>query len=172
MNGDPIINFDTSTSDTLTKLKKRAEYEFNAGNHNEAYLEYMKCLKIFGLNLPSSRLESFTMTTWQFVRMCLHRIWIGRWLSRKAGGLFCTDLQRKKALTSSMELSLIMHRLNQLHLTSDVGDSNGLMLSLFAVNMAEASMNIMSTEDTVDIYLTAALRVKRTYPKYLQFFNR
>lgn len=172
--GDPIMSFDVNTSSELSKQKKRASVEFEAGNSEAAYVAYSKCLKIFGLALPTSRLECFTLTTWQFVRMILHRLWIGRWLSRKAGGLFCASEVRTRALTSAKELALIMHRLNQLHLSSSnvATDSHGFMMSLFAINMAEAAANIMPADDMVDIYLTAALRVKRTYPKFMQFFSR
>lgn len=53
-----------------------------------------------------------------------------------------------------------------------MNDSHGLMMSLYAINMAETSTTIMNSSDLIDIYMTAALRVKRSYPKYLQFFAR
>lgn len=168
------MNSDAHTSTELAKQKKYAAAEFEAGNSEAAYAAYSKCLQIFGLALPTSRFEAFTLTTWHFVRMILHRLWIGRWLSRKAGGLFCTAEVRTRALMSAKELAFIMHRLNQLHLSSKVAttDSHGFMMSLFAINMAEAAANVMPADDMVDIYLTAALRVKRTYPKFMQFFSR
>lgn len=170
--GDPIMSSDTDTQNELVKQKKRAEQEFDNGNSSAAYVEYTKCLKIFGLILPTSRFDCFTLTTWQFVRMCIHRVWIGRWLSRKAGGLFCSEIQRVRALESAREMALILHRLNQLHLSTKITDSHGFMMSLFAINMAEVASGIMPAEHMLDIYVTAALRVKRSYPKYLQFFSR
>lgn len=119
-----------------------------------------------------SRLERLTSTAWQFIRMGLHRMWIGRFLSRRNGGLFKSEANRSEALSSAKELALVYHRMNQLHLTSNMKDSNGLMLSLCSVNMAEAAGNLMEPENLMEIYLTAALRVKRTYPKVLQFFCR
>lgn len=62
--------------------------------------------------------------------------------------------------------------MNQLHLSANMKDSNGLLLSLSALNMAEAAGNHMEPENLMEIYMTAALRVKRTYPKVLQFFCR
>lgn len=170
--GDPIMSFDTLTSEALANQKKRAEAEFSAGNSLAAYTEYTKCLQIFGLSLPTSRLDCWFVTIWQFVRMCLHRVWIGRWLSRKAGGLYCSQPIRQRALLSAKELAIIMHRLNQLHLTSKITDGHGFMMSLFAINMAEAAADVMPADDMVDIYLTATLRVKRNYPKFMQFFSR
>lgn len=112
------------------------------------------------------------MTAWQFVRIFLHRIWIGRFLSRKAGGLFCSEEKRKEALNSARELALVFNRLNQLHLTGKRKDSNGLMMSLFAINMAEVAANVLTPNELVTIYITSALRVKQSYPKYLKFFGR
>lgn len=46
------------------------------------------------------------------------------------------------------------------------------MFALSSVNMAEAAGSTMESENLMEIYLTAALRVKRTYPKVFQFFCR
>lgn len=170
--GDPVLSSQTQAFEEYWKHKKRAELEFSKGASSSAYTEYLLCLKIFGISLPASRFEAFIATSWQFVRLFFHRIWIGRWLSRKAGGLFCAESIRTEALTSAREISLVFHRLNQLHLATKMSDSHGLMMSLFAVNMAEASSAVMNPSDFIDIYMTAALRVKRSYPSYLQFFGR
>lgn len=170
--GDPIMSANSKSLDEFWKHKKHAEVEFAKGNESAAYRELNRCLQTYGLFLPTTRRECFTATSWQFIRMCLHRIWIGRFLSRKAGGLFCSPERRAQALESAKELSLIYHRLNQISITSGRSDSNGLLLSLYAVNMAEASSTIMNPVNLVEIYLTAALRVKHSYPKYLKFFCR
>ena len=62
--------------------------------------------------------------------------------------------------------------MNQLDLSSNTKDSNGLMFALCSVNMAEAAGSTMEPQNLLEIYLTAALRVKRTYPKIFQFFCR
>jgi len=142
------------------------------GKGKESYDELTRCLQAFGLSVPMSRVERFTGTTWQFVRNMLHRLWIGRFLSRRNGGLFKSEVQRSDALSSAKELALVYHRMNQLHLTANMKDGNGLMMSLCAVNMAEAAGGLMEPENLMEIYLTAALRVKRTYPKILQFLCR
>lgn len=99
-------------------------------------------------------------------------MWIGRFLSRRNGGLFKSEANRAEALNSAKELSLVYHRLNQLHLSTNMKDSNGLMLALCSVNMAEAAGSAMEPENLMEIYLTLALRVKRSYPKMLQFYCR
>lgn len=104
--------------------------------------------------------------------MILHNLWIGRFLSRRNGGLFKSESKRMETLSSAKELALVFHRLNQLNLSSNMKDSNGVMLSLYAVNMAEAAGNLMEPELLTEIYLIQALRIKRSYPKILQFFCR
>ena len=102
----------------------------------------------------------------------MHIIWIGRWLSRKCGGLFCPKEKRREALISARELSLVFHQLNQLHLSTNLIDFNGPLLSLNAVNMAEVSIGLMHSSDLVNIYMSAALRVKKSYPKCMIFLSR
>lgn len=170
--GDPLLGSETKASEAYWRHKKLAEHHFATGNFKNAYTEYLRCLQIFGINLPTTRLESFSLTSWQFIRLFFHRIWIGRILSRKAGGLFCTDDQRKEALASARELALIFNRLNQLHLTSNINDSHGLVMALYAINMTEVASNLLTPDELADIYTTSALRVKRSYPKYLKFFGR
>ncbi|KAI9581405.1 sterol regulatory element-binding protein 1 isoform X1 [Glossina fuscipes] len=170
--GDPLLGSETKASEAYWRHKKLAEHHFATGNFKKAYAEYLRCLQIFGINLPATRLESFSLTSWQFIRLFFHRLWIGRILSRRAGGLFCTDDQRKEALASARELALIFNRLNQLHLTSNINDSHGLVMALYAINMTEVASNILTPDELADIYITSALRVKQSYPKYLKFFGR
>ncbi|XP_055682890.1 sterol regulatory element-binding protein 1 isoform X2 [Lutzomyia longipalpis] len=170
--GDPVLNSKSKVASEFLRHKKSADTQFKAGNAVEAYEEYKECLQIFGLSLPTSRLECFMANSWQYIRTLLHRLWIGRWLSRKAGGLFCPPQVRTEALTSAREIALIYHRLNQLHLATDMKDPHGLLLSLCSVNMADAASQIMPPDELMEIYLTAALRVKQTYPRFLKFFSR
>lgn len=175
--GDPIIRSTSNdTPSSLSKQQRRAEIEFagesTTNDTTAAYNEYVKCLNLYGIHVPTTRLESYTTLAWHFIRMCLHRIYIGRWLARKAGGLFCSPEVREAALRSNKELALIMHRLNQLHLKAGIRNSHGFTMSLAAINMAEAAAAVMPPETMIDIYLTAGLRAKRTYPNYAQFFSR
>jgi len=58
------------------------------------------------------------------------------------------SVTRREAINSAKELSLVYHRLNQLNLMSGSteGRSTGLMLAFSAVNMAEASSDVLSPE--------------------------
>uniref|UniRef100_A0A182QXP7 BHLH domain-containing protein n=1 Tax=Anopheles farauti TaxID=69004 RepID=A0A182QXP7_9DIPT len=170
--GDPVLLPRSRASTDYWKHKRQSDVEFRRGRADASYREAKHCLQSFGLALPSTRFERLTTTAWQFVRMFFHRLYIGRWLSRRTGGLFKPEGERLHALHSARELALLYHRLNQLHLVMDGDDSNGLMMSLCAVNMAETAGAVMSVEDTIEIYLAAALRVKRSYPRLLQYYCR
>ncbi|XP_055614165.1 sterol regulatory element-binding protein 1 isoform X2 [Uranotaenia lowii] len=170
--GDPILPARSKASTEYWKHKKQSDADFERGNVAGSLQEAKRCLTSFGINIPNSRLETVTTTCWQFVRMFLHRIYIGRWLSRRTGGLFKPEAQRMDALNSAKELALLFHRLNQMYLVSNQPEANGLMMSLYAVNMAEAASTVISPEDTIEIYITAALRVKKSYPKFMHYFCR
>ncbi|XP_064545207.1 sterol regulatory element-binding protein 1 [Drosophila montana] len=164
--GDPQL--DTQT-DAYYQHKKRAEAHFAQGQAAQAYTGYLNCLHMYGLSLPTSRLECYLQTFWQFLRFLFHRLWLGRVLSRRAGGLFCNSTTRKRALSSARELALLFNRLNQLHLTGDrSSDRNGIMLALCASNMAEVAQNLLTPRETICIHVMAALRMKRSAPKWLQ----
>uniref|UniRef100_A0A182N032 BHLH domain-containing protein n=1 Tax=Anopheles dirus TaxID=7168 RepID=A0A182N032_9DIPT len=170
--GDPVLLPRSRASTDYWKHKRQSDVEFRRGRADASYREAKLCLQSFGLALPSTRLERFSTTAWQFVRMFFHRLYIGRWLSRRTGGLFKPEGERLHALHSARELALLYHRLNQLHLVTNRDDANGLMMSLCAVNLAEAAGAVMPVGDAIEIYLAAALRVKRSYPRLLQYYCR
>lgn len=167
--GDPYIETGSKAETDYRNAKKSAETDFKLKNdHMKAYESYGTCLKFFDLDLPKNKLEKILSTFWQLIRMTLHQLYIGKWISRKANA----SKSRSDALNSAKELAFVYHRLNQINLTSNIQDNNGLMLSFYAVNMAEAANSIMKPQHMAEIYLTAALRVKKTYPRFLQFFCR
>ncbi|XP_030373278.1 sterol regulatory element-binding protein 1 [Scaptodrosophila lebanonensis] len=164
--GDPLLGAETHGS------YANAETYFAQGQATQAYASYLNCLQLYGISLPSTRFENFMLTAWQFLRFLFHRLWVGRVLSRKAGGLFCSAMQRKRALASARELALIFNRLNQLHLTGNRKDGQGTMLTLYACNMAEVAHTLLTPREIMSIYMTAALRMKKSSPKWLQLCAR
>lgn len=164
--GDPQLDVQT---DAYYQHKQRAEAHFAKGQAQHAYASYLNCLHMYGLNLPATRLECYLQTSWQFLRFLLHRMWLGRVLSRRAGGLFCNATTRIRALTSARELALLFNRLNQLHLTGHGNcDRNGIMLALYASNMAEVAHALLTPREIICIHVMAALRMKKSAPKLLQ----
>lgn len=172
--GEPIIN--RRKCDTSKRLKTCAEEHFRNGNTVESATSYLRSLNQFGVYVPavasSTWFECISFTTWQFVRTIIHRLPFGIWLSRKVGGLFCSQQSRVEALCTYREIGWILHRLNQIDLMEkQVVHNNppnvrqtlhGLMISMYAVNMCEIAESVMSTKEMTEVCLTAALRMKAT----------
>ncbi|KAH8373321.1 hypothetical protein KR009_000615 [Drosophila setifemur] len=164
--GDPQLDAQT---DAYWQHKQRAEAYFAQGQAAQAHAGYLNCLHMFGLSLPATRLECYLQTTWQFLRFLFHRLWLGRVLSRRTGGLFSKAASRKQALASARELALLFNRLNQLQLTGNGnGSGNGVMLALYASNMAEVAQNLLTPRETICVHVMTALRMKQSAPKWLQ----
>lgn len=170
--GDPILKSQSNNTTSYWKHKKQADLNFEEGRSDESYKESILCLQFFGITPPSSKIERFSSKSWQLIRMALHRMYIGRFLSRYNGGLVQNEATRQESLTSAKELSLVFHRLNQLNLTLNLKDSNGLFYALSSVNLAEAAGHFMEPESMMEIYLSAALRVKLSHPLMLRYLYR
>lgn len=172
--GEPIV--DRKKCDASNRWRTMAEEHFENGDTVSAATSYLRLLQQFGVYLPASNsmtwFECVSFTTWQVARAVLHRLPFGLWLSRKVGGLFCSQQTRVQALSSYREIGWILHRLNQIDLMEKriVNTSEptlrqtiyGLMISLYAVNMCEIAESVMSTREMTEMYLTAALRMKAT----------
>lgn len=161
--GDPIISSTSPIATAYLKKKKIADSEFQRGNGDAAFTAYEKCLEMFDVTLPQSWFGLITMTVWQFVRCCWHRIHIGQWILLKYTQYMRSNETRADAMNSAKELAEILNRCNQIHLSRAMKRTgHGLVLTMFAVNMAEVAENI-SPLSLIDVYLTAALRCRRNY---------
>lgn len=159
---DPVMNFHSPVADKYFKQKLIADTEFEHGNGSAAFIAYEKCLQMFGVTLPQSWFELIPGTVWQFLRCCAHRLRFGQWLSRKFGRIIRSNETQENALNSAQELAIILNRCNQIHLSQDIRDGCGLILSMYSVNMAEVARNI-APMTLIDVYLTAGLRAKKNY---------
>ncbi|CAG2065122.1 unnamed protein product, partial [Timema podura] len=121
--GDPLMPAKSQASVVFWRHRKQADLDLSKGKIVSAGQELRRCLQAYGRPLPASKLELLSATMWQIIRQILHRLWIGR----------CKV--RKEALGSAKELSLVYHRLHQLHLVggSSGGHFTGIMLALSAV---------------------------------------
>lgn len=165
---DPIMNFRSPAADEYFKQKRIADAEFESGNAGTAFMAYEKCLGMFGVTLPQSWYELIPLTIWQFLRCCVHRLRFGQWLSSKFAGIICSSETQKDALNSAQELAKILNRCNQIHLSQNTRNGHGLILSMYAVNMAETATNI-DPLTLIDVYLTAALRCRRNYAYFFSW---
>lgn len=166
--GDPVMRSKSSMATEYAKQKAIADSEFSRGRASEAYRAYTKCLRTFEITLPESRFGLASMISWQFVRSCLHRIQVGQWLTSKCAKLFRSTEAHIDAMNSAREIAITLNRCNQIHFSQNMRSGLGLVLSMYAVNMAETSSNI-SPDNLIDIYLTAALRCRRHFPPFFSW---
>lgn len=159
---DSILNFCSPAAEKYRKQKRIADAEFDAGNAGAAFIAYEKCLLMFGITLPQTYFEVTPMIFWQFLRCCMHRLRIGSWVNKKFSRIIYSEEKKNDALNSIQELAIILNRCNQIHLSQDMRDGRGLILTMHSVNLAEVATNI-DPSNLVEIYLTAALRCRRNY---------
>lgn len=74
-------------------------------------------MKALGRPLPTSQLDLACAALWSLLRFCLQRLWVGRWLAARAGGLRSDRPLQEDACKSSRDAALVYHRLHQLHMT-------------------------------------------------------
>lgn len=159
---DSILNFCSPAAEKYRKQKRIADAEFEAGNASAAFAAYEKCLLLFGITLPQTYYEVWPTIFLQFCRCCMHRLWIGWYVNRKLGRIIYSDEKKNDAVNSAQELAIILNRCNQIHLSQNMYDGRGLILTMHSVNLAEVATNI-DPVNLLDIYLTAALRCRRNY---------
>lgn len=87
------------------------------GDFAQASQNLWTCLKALGRPLPTSQLDLACAALWSLLRFCLQRLWVGRWLAARAGGLRSDRPLQEDACKSSRDAALVYHRLHQLHMT-------------------------------------------------------
>lgn len=87
------------------------------GDFAQASQNLWTCLKALGRPLPTSQLDLACAALWSLLRFCLQRLWVGRWLAARAGGLRSDRPLQEDARKSSRDAALVYHRLHQLHMT-------------------------------------------------------
>lgn len=87
------------------------------GDFAQASQNLWTCLKALGRPLPISQLDLACAALWSLLRFCLQRLWVGRWLAARAGGLRSDRPLQEDACKSSRDAALVYHRLHQLHMT-------------------------------------------------------
>ncbi|XP_018326934.1 sterol regulatory element-binding protein 1 [Agrilus planipennis] len=173
--GDPMIPAKSKESRCFWRHHKLAEFYMEKGDKSGANQELKRCLQVYGLSLPLSRFELYLSSGWQVFRQILHRIWIGRWLSRHTGGFFIPGSLKHDARTSCRDLALVFHKLNQLSLTDNPIETNhhmGLITSLLAVSLAEAADYLIKPVQLAEIYVGASLRIKASCSNFFQSIHK
>lgn len=90
---------------------------FLQGDFAQASHNLWTCLKALGRPLPTSQLDLTCAVLWSALRLCLQRLWVGRWLASRAGALRFNRPIQEDARKSCRDAALVYHRLHQLHMT-------------------------------------------------------
>jgi hypothetical protein len=143
--GEPITKPLSESSVRYWRHRKQADMDLAKGEYAAAATQLRSCLHALGRPLPTSKLDLAASLGWQSVRQALHRIYVGRWLSRHAGA-FYSSVKADDVKSSARDAALVYHKLHQLYLTGHIsaGSMSGVNLALCAVNLAEAAGNAVS----------------------------
>lgn len=168
--GDPIISSKSKEAQKYWIHRKQADIYLLEGDKVGAKQELLRSLQAYGITLPTSRIELCLCFCWQLFRQIMHRLWIGRYLSRNAGGFFIDGITRFEAQTSCKELAQVFNDLHKVQLvqgSEEICHLFGLTTSLNALNLAEAAKGRIKSVDLIDIYIGVALRIKASLPGFL-----
>uniref|UniRef100_A0AAY4C7V0 Sterol regulatory element-binding protein 1 n=1 Tax=Denticeps clupeoides TaxID=299321 RepID=A0AAY4C7V0_9TELE len=174
--GEPVTRPHSESSVLFWRHRKQADLDLARGDFAQASQNLWMCLKALGRPLPTSQLDQVCAVLWASLRLCLQRVWVGRWLALRAGGgLFYPDRPlQEDACKSSRDAALVYHRLHQLHMTGKLCGSrlSACHMALSAVNLAECAVGSLPVATLAEIYVSAALRVKSSLPRVLHFTSR
>uniref|UniRef100_A0A8D0CHF6 Sterol regulatory element-binding protein 1 n=1 Tax=Scleropages formosus TaxID=113540 RepID=A0A8D0CHF6_SCLFO len=172
--GEPVTRPHSGSSVLFWRHRKQADLDLARGDFAQASQNLWTCLKALSRPLPTSQLDLTCAVLWAALRLCLQRLWVGRWLAARAGGLRTDHPLQEDARKSSRDGALVYHRLHQLHMTGKLGGSHlsAIHMALSAVNLAECAGDCLPVAMLAEIYVSAALRVKASLPRALHFTSR
>lgn len=172
--GEPVTRPHSGPSVLFWRHRKQADLDLARGDFAPASQNLWTCLRALGRPLPTSQLDLACASLWALLRLCLQRLWVGRWLASRAGGLRAPRPLQDDARKSSRDAALVYHRLHQLHMTGKLGGGHlsAVHMALSAVNLAECSGGCLPVATLAEIYVSAALRVKASLPRALHFTSR
>nr|AFH35105.1 sterol regulatory element-binding protein 1 [Siganus canaliculatus]ANN45572.1 sterol regulatory element-binding protein 1 [Siganus canaliculatus] len=172
--GEPVTRPHSGSSVLFWRHRKQADLDLARGDFAQASQNLWTCLKALGRPLPTSQLDLACAALWSLLRFCLQRLWVGRWLAARAGGLRPDRPLQEDACKSSRDAALVYHRLHQLHMTGKLNGSHlsAVHMALSAVNLAECAGSCLPVASLAEVYVSAALRVKASLPRILHFTSR
>ncbi|XP_061893096.1 sterol regulatory element-binding protein 1-like [Entelurus aequoreus] len=172
--GEPVTRPHSGSSVLFWRHRKQADLDLARGDFAQASQNLWTCLKALGRPLPTSQMDLACAALWSLLRFCLQRLWVGRWLATRAGGLRPNRPLQEDACKSSRDAALVYHRLHQLHMTGKLNGSHlsAVHMALSAVNLAECAGSCLPVASLAEVYVSAALRVKASLPRILHFTSR
>ncbi|XP_058415507.1 sterol regulatory element-binding protein 1 isoform X3 [Diceros bicornis minor] len=172
--GEPVTRPHSGPAVRFWRHRKQADLDLARGDFAQATQQLWLALRALGRPLPTSHLDLACSLLWNFIRHLLQRLWVGRWLAGRAGGLQGDCALQADARASAREAALVYHRLHQLHTMGKYpgGHLTAANLALSALNLVECAGDTVSVATLAEIYVAAALRVKTSLPRALHFLTR
>uniref|UniRef100_A0A0L8H136 BHLH domain-containing protein n=2 Tax=Octopus bimaculoides TaxID=37653 RepID=A0A0L8H136_OCTBM len=172
--GEPVKSKNSQASVAYWRHKKQSDQYITQGNYAASAQQLHLGLLALGRPLPTSKIDLVASLAWHSLRQFLHYIYLGRWLSNRAGGLWSKEFEASEVKQSAVNAALAYHKLHQLHLTGHTSGSSayGINLALCAVNLAEAAGEMLPTSTLAEIYATAAITIHQSAPFNLKSLCR
>lgn len=167
-----ILLTKSKSSINYWRHRKQADLYIDKGEISDAERELQFCLHILGLPPPKSMVFLVLSTIWQASRQVLHRLWIGRWLSKYEQGFFVFREYKSEVLISARETALVYHHLHRLNVVNNGSFCLGTFLALSAVNRAETAADLISKETLSEIYIGLAIQLKKSSINFVKLLSR
>lgn len=175
--GEPVTRPHSDNAVLFWRHRNQVDEDLAKGDTMSASRHLQICLRALKRPLPVSKLDVACGLIWQITRHILHRLWIGTWLASAAGGIKLKGRSKddkEHAKLSAKDAAVVYHQLHQLSLTGHVSMDGwrSSFLGLAAVNLAESADKLISFEVLAEIYVSAAIQIRTSFPDGLHFVAR
>lgn len=175
--GEPVTKPNSEASAEFWKHRQAAETQIHRNEHVAALSHSHLALKALGRTIPVTRFDMWACTVWNFLRFLLNKVFIGRWLAKRAGGHEKDDSEDGKyttAETSARDAALMYLQYLQIALVSSkpLSALSVTSIGLMTLNLAHCAGNALTSENIAEVYATVALALKHTYHKKMMFVSR
>lgn len=172
--GEPVMRPHSPAALLFWRHRKQADMDLARGEFVAAAENLRVSLKAAGRPLPTSPLDLACSLGWGLLRHLLQRAGLGRWLACRAGSLRADPGARADACKGMRDVALVYHKLHQLHMTGKLeeGHAWAVTVALSAVNLAECAGETLPADTLAQVYVTAALRIKTSFPRRTHFLAR
>ncbi|XP_066833772.1 sterol regulatory element-binding protein 1 isoform X3 [Anser cygnoides] len=172
--GEPVTPPHSESSVLFWRHRRQADLDLERGDFAQGAQHLRTALGALGRPLPASHGDLACSLLWTLLRHLLQRLWVGRWLAARAGGLRPDPPPRAHVRQSARDAAMAYHRLHQLHLAGKQAGGHllAINLALSAVNLAECAGDAVSVAALAEIYVAAALRVKASLHRCFHFLAR
>ncbi|NXO98322.1 SRBP1 protein, partial [Certhia brachydactyla] len=172
--GEPVTRPHSEPSILFWRHRRQADLDLDRGDFAQGAQHLRTALGALGRPLPASHGDLACSLLWTLLRHLLQRLWVGRWLAARAGGLRPDPPPPAHVRQSARDAAMAYHRLHQLHLTGKQAGGHllAINLALSAVNLAECAGDAISVAAQAEIYVAAALRIKASLHRCFHFLAR